>query len=75
MNSVLDDSMILCLSNGERIKLHARMRILFETNGLSQASPATISRCGMLYLGSHLLKPEDLIYTYFKKQDLTEEVK
>ena len=51
------------------------MRILFETNGLSQASPATISRCGMLYLGSHLLKPEDLIYTYFKKQDLTEEVK
>ena len=30
MNSVLDDSMVLCLSNGERIKLHPKMKILFE---------------------------------------------
>jgi dynein heavy chain len=30
MNSVLDDSMTLCLSNGERIKLKPQMRMLFE---------------------------------------------
>ena len=57
MNSVLDDSMILCLSNGERIKLHSRMRIIFETHDLSMASPATISRCGMVYIG-----PESIDY-------------
>lgn len=30
MNSVLDDSMTLCLSNGERIKLKNSMKVLFE---------------------------------------------
>ena len=61
MNSVLDDSMILCLSNGERIKLHSRMRIIFETHNLSQASPATISRCGMIFVGNRILDPLDFL--------------
>ena len=50
LNSVLDDSKVLCLSNGERIKLHSGSRILFETDDLTNASPATISRCGVVYL-------------------------
>ena len=29
LNTVLDDSRMLCLSNGERIKLSEKMRILF----------------------------------------------
>jgi len=64
MNSVLDDSMILCLSNGERIKLHMKMRIVFETYNLSQSSPATISRCGMIYIGGQILRPLDLLHTF-----------
>jgi dynein heavy chain len=46
MNTALDDSRLLCLPNGERIKLDdARLRLLFETEDLAMASPATVSRC------------------------------
>ena len=50
MNSVLDDSMTLCLANSERIKLRPELRMLFEVQDLAVASPATVSRCGMVYM-------------------------
>ncbi len=44
---------MLCLPSGERMRLDARrLRIMFEVEDLSQASPATVSRCGMVYMPS-----------------------
>ncbi len=63
MNSVMDDNKILTLSNGDRIRLLKHCLMLFEVFDLQYASPATISRCGMVYVD-----PKNLGYApYYHK--------
>lgn len=50
LNTVLDDNKMLCLANSERIKLTPWVHMVFEVQDLAQASPATVSRCGMVYI-------------------------
>ena len=52
---VLDDNMMLCLSNGERIRLEPSMRLLFEVSDLESASPATVSRLGVVYMAAETI--------------------
>nr|XP_038946048.1 dynein axonemal heavy chain 10 isoform X3 [Rattus norvegicus] len=63
MNSVMDDNKLLTLANGERIRLQSHCALLFEVGDLQYASPATVSRCGMVYVD-----PKNLKYQpYWKK--------
>ena len=60
MNSVMDDNRLLTLPNGERIRLQKFTLMIMETFDLQYASPATISRCGMVYVD-----PKNLGYRPF----------
>uniref|UniRef100_H2ZI86 Dynein axonemal heavy chain 2 n=1 Tax=Ciona savignyi TaxID=51511 RepID=H2ZI86_CIOSA len=53
MNSVMDDNKVLTLINGERVSMPEQVRcdscVILCLGDLSVASPATVSRCGMVY--------------------------
>lgn len=50
MNSVMDDNRLLTLASNERIPLKPHMRLIFEIRDLRFASPATVSRAGILFI-------------------------
>ncbi|XP_068243599.1 uncharacterized protein [Palaemon carinicauda] len=54
-NTALDDSRKLCLPSGETVPIPPDMVMIFEVLDLSQASPATVSRCGMVYVGNETI--------------------
>ena len=50
LNTVMDDNKVLTLTNGDRFPLDEFMRLLFEISNLRNATLATVSRGGVLYI-------------------------
>ncbi|CAG5096515.1 Similar to DNAH9: Dynein heavy chain 9, partial [Cotesia congregata] len=73
MNSVMDDNKILTLPNQERIKLRNNCSLIFEVGHLKYASPATVSRVGIVYVDPNILGYEPFIKKWIKNRRESEQ--
>lgn len=64
INSVLDDNKRLNLVTGEVITLTDKVIIMLETSELSNCSPATISRCAIVYFTKESLPQKAIFNTW-----------
>lgn len=69
LNSVLDDNRLLTMANGERIQFASNTNFIFETHSLVHASPATVSRMGVIYLTEELLELRVLVDSWYENPE------
>jgi dynein heavy chain 1 len=54
----LDDNKLLTLPSGERLNIPENVRMILEVDSLEQATPATVSRCGMVWFSADTVSSE-----------------
>ena len=75
MNSIMDDNRMLTLASNERIPLLPHMRMIFEIRDLKHASPATVSRAGILFISTDDgMQWQSLINSWIAKQKFNQMV-
>jgi len=69
MNTVMDDNKVLTLVSNERVPLSDGMRMLFEIDSLANATPATVSRAGILYLNESDVGWRPMVDSWVQKRE------
>jgi dynein heavy chain, axonemal len=70
--AVLDDNKVLTLANGDRILMTPQMKAVFEPDNLMNASPATVSRAGIIYVSDTELGWEPGVKSWLQRREAHE---